>query len=74
MFRSLAQELEARIPSGGALPGTGELLVAAVIDERDGAANAVPSLVEWLTNPSRFSPDWARAVREAVRMARGAIR
>jgi hypothetical protein len=50
--------------------GIGELLVAAVADERSGVEHAVSSLTEWLTDPERFSPAWIEAVRRTIAAAR----
>lgn len=54
-------------------PRTGELLLAAVADERDGLARAVPSLVEWIGDPERFSQAWVRAVQAVVNRPRHAV-
>jgi hypothetical protein len=48
----------------------GELLASAVGDERSGIARAVPSLMEWLADPSRFSARWVTTVEAAVADAR----
>jgi hypothetical protein len=56
--------------AGDGLAGAGELLVAAVCDEAGGIARAVPSLVEWLGDPGRFSSQWCDAVRETLACAR----
>lgn len=48
----------------------GTMLVAAVADERDGLAQAVPSLMEWAADPERFSPAWVQAVQGTVAAAR----
>lgn len=50
--------------------GIGSLLAAAVADEKAGITRAVSNLEEWLTNPAQFSPEWIRAVRETIRIAR----
>jgi hypothetical protein len=50
--------------------GVGELLVAAVADEHAGVEHAVSSLMEWLTDPERFSATWIAAVKETVSEAR----
>jgi hypothetical protein len=57
---------------GRSMKGTGVLIVAAVSDEKAGIAAAVVSLVEWLTDPGRFSTKWCEAVRETVARARSA--
>ncbi len=54
-------------PARGAGPaGVGELLAAAVADERDGIARAVPSLLEWVADPARFPPRWVEVVAAEV--------
>lgn len=51
------------------LPGIGGLLVAAVADEALGVRHAVSSLEGWLTDPGRFPPAWATAVRQTLDQA-----
>jgi hypothetical protein len=53
------------------LPRTGELVAAAVADEREGIAGAVESVEGWLADGSRFPPEWVSAVRKAFAKARG---
>ncbi len=48
----------------------GLLIVAAVADEKDGIARAVPSLVNWLASPARFSLRWRAAVHTIVTQSR----
>lgn len=55
------------------LPGTGAWLAAAVADEADRLANAVDSVVTWLADPARFTPEWVAAVHGAVAEARAAV-
>lgn len=45
------------------IPEAGRLLVGAVGDQRSGVARAVDSLVEWLTDPTRFPDEWNAAAR-----------
>lgn len=52
------------------LAGVGRLIVSAVTDECDGLENAVRSLTEWLTDPTRFSKAWLDAVGQTVARAR----
>lgn len=52
------------------LPGTGELLAAAVADEKAGIQNAVESIEGWMTDAARFPQTWIDAVRETIRKAR----
>lgn len=66
-FRSIAAEFEAKVEG---LPGRvermGEIVVAAAADEGLGILNAVPSLVDWTCDATRFSADWIEAVQEAL--------
>lgn len=55
------------------LPGTGTLLVCAVVDRARGVEQAVSSLEGWLTDPQRFPPHWIAAVGEALREAEARI-
>ncbi|HIJ40445.1 MAG TPA: biliverdin-producing heme oxygenase [Deltaproteobacteria bacterium] len=48
---------------------TGELLVAAVADERNGTEGAVASVQGWLTDVDRFSGQWILAVNEILQKA-----
>jgi hypothetical protein len=50
----------------------GRLLVAAVIDEKLGLAEAVESLTKWLADPAKVSGGWAEAVKRTVEAARTA--
>jgi hypothetical protein len=43
---------------------TGQLLVSAVADEKNGIAGSVAALKAWLTDGNRFSTEWIRAVEE----------
>lgn len=54
------------------LPGTGLLLASAADDEAGGVDGAVESLVEWLTDPDRFTEPWIEAVRITLGRAREA--
>lgn len=75
VFETLAAAFEERT---AALPrrvrNMGELLVAAVADERAGFGNAVSSLEHWATNPDCFPPEWVGAVRETLAEARARSR
>jgi hypothetical protein len=48
----------------------GALIGAAVADEQAGVPHAVDSLMEWLTDPARFSPVWVAAVQQTLAEAR----
>lgn len=63
-FFSLAERLDSRSPAP--IVRMGRLVVSAAIDDQLGRPRALESLLEWLTDPSRFGPDWADAVRETV--------
>jgi len=69
---TLAAEFETRV--GGDWRhqprGMGQLLVAAVADEGNGIAQAVPSLTQWMYERSRFPASWLHAVEETLGRAR----
>ena len=69
---ALAREFSERVGAelDERLPETGALLVAAVADEEAGIGRAVPSLVGWMTDASRFPARWTAAVRATVAAAR----
>jgi len=52
------------------LPEAGYLLAAAVADEMQGIALALPSVEAWMVDESRFPEFWIEAVRMTIRMAR----
>jgi hypothetical protein len=70
--RSLAAEFDVAVGSdwNAKLPRTGELLVAAVADEKAGIKNAVESIEGWMTDAARFPRVWIDAVRNTIRKAR----
>lgn len=70
---AIAASFDARVgPELAArLPEAGRLIVAALADELAGVARAVESLESWLTDPERFPPAWAAAVRATIVEARG---
>lgn len=59
---------------GGRFAGTGALIVSAVCDEQAGIIGAVDSLVPWLTDKERFSPEWTAAVLKTLKQAREAVK
>lgn len=65
-----AFDAELRGQDGFTVPRVGRLLVAAVLDEALGRANAVDSLAKWLTDRTRFSAGWVEAVERAVATTR----
>jgi heme oxygenase len=69
---ALAARFEASPGADGEdrIAGAGELLVAAVQDEKAGVPGAVESLVRWLGDPSRASPACVLAVGATVAAAR----
>ncbi len=71
-FSALAHEF--RIATDGELKGrlkrTGDLIVSAVCDEVAGVTEAVGSLLTWLTDTHRFSPQWIAAVSITLEQAR----
>jgi hypothetical protein len=50
----------------------GLLVVAAVLDEKRGIANAVESLCTWLGDSERFPPSWQQALQHTLSRARAA--
>lgn len=60
-------------PSRPWFRGAGELVIAAVADERDGAPNAVTSLLEWMADDAQFPVVWCVAVRDLVSEAESAM-
>ncbi len=52
------------------LPRTGGLLASAVADERAGIRQAVPSIAEWMIDPTRFPEEWREAVSVTIEKAR----
>ncbi|MCF8129440.1 MAG: biliverdin-producing heme oxygenase [Deltaproteobacteria bacterium] len=70
-FRSLAEEFETDIEPEMAAKfrSTGQLLVAAVADEKNGIEGSVAALKEWLTDGNRFSTKWIRAVKKTLAKA-----
>lgn len=72
VFDALAARFETRTGAlPDRLPHVGALIVSAVLDANDGVPSAVESLTGWLTDPSRFSEDWIRVVKETVSETRG---
>ena len=59
---------------GGRFAGTGVLIVSAVCDEQTGITGAVDSLVPWLTDTERFSPEWTATVLKTLTQAREATK
>lgn len=56
--------------SGGWIKNAGGLMGAAVCDECNGLEMAVPSLLSWMLDATRISPQWCAAVTETVAQAR----
>lgn len=52
------------------LPGMGGILVAAVVDESAGIADAVPAVAGWCADPERFPSSWRDAVDLTLAQAR----
>jgi heme oxygenase len=70
---ALATEFEvavAGVAEAQRIPRAGELLVAAVQDERAGVFGAVASVEGWLVDPSRFPAAWIAAVHATLAAAR----
>jgi hypothetical protein len=56
--------------SQGWITSAGGLMGAAVCDECCGLDTAVPSLMSWMDDGSRFPPPWRRAANETLERAR----
>lgn len=71
-FDALAKEFYLATESElqGRLKRTGELILSAVCDQSAGVSEAVNSLLPWLTDVERFSPEWIVAVTKTLRLAR----
>ena len=76
LFSSLAREFQIATDGElhGRLKGTGALIISAVCDQEVGITEAVDSLVSWLTDPERFSPQWVGAVLKTLEEARQSVR
>ena len=72
-FDRLSQSFEELAGTDG-IDRVGVLLVSAVADERAGITNAVSSLTSFLTDSSRFSSRWIRAVEAVIADARAAAK
>jgi heme oxygenase len=53
----------------GRFKKTGDLIVSAVCDEAAGITESVASLLPWLTDAKRFSPQWIAAVSNTLEQA-----
>lgn len=71
-LHALAAEFDARVGAewSARLPRTGEILVAAAVDERLGIEDALTSVERWMTDPERFPPTWIDAVHRTLEAAR----
>jgi len=74
-FEALARRFDERVGPdlACAYKGTGQLLLSAVAEERNGGEGVVEASLEWLTDPGRFSAAWISAVHEALAEARGLV-
>jgi heme oxygenase len=72
IFTVLAQEFAVRTDDelSGRFRNTGRLIVAAVCDDVAGVTGAVSSLLSWLTDAERFTPQWITAVENTLQQAR----
>lgn len=52
------------------LPEAGHLLAAAIADEKQGIAQALPSLRTWMIEETRFPKHWIEAVHHTIQFAR----
>lgn len=71
VFNALAKEfhLATEYELQGRFKRTGELIISAVCDRAAGVTEAVNSLLPWLTNAKRFSPQWIAAVTKILELA-----
>ena len=53
----------------GRFKRTGDLIISAVCDQSAGVSEAVNSLLPWLTDGARFSPEWIAAVTKTLASA-----
>jgi heme oxygenase len=76
VFSSLAREFQVATDNElqGRFKNTGVLIVAAVSDQAAGVADAVTSLLPWLTDAKRFSPQWIAAVSKTLERARASVK
>lgn len=72
VFNDLAKQFQISTDGElqGRFKGTGALIVAAACDQESGVADAVNSLLPWLTDAERFSPQWIAAVSDTLEQAR----
>ncbi len=64
-FEALASEFETNVINLSVpLKNTGPMIIAAMIDQKNGITRAVPSLIDWLTDKDRFPSEWISAVRD----------
>lgn len=75
-FNGLAKEFHIATDGElrGRLKGSGLLIVSAVCDREAGIADAVRSLVPWITDAERFSPQWIAAVFKTLEQARESVK
>jgi len=75
VFSDLAREFH--LATEGELQGrlkrTGDLIVSAVCDDSAGITDAVNSLLPWLIDAQRFSPQWIVAVKQTLGLARASV-
>ena len=76
VFEGLAREFH--IATNGELQGrflrTGTLIASAVCDEAAGVVEAVTSMLPWLTDAERFSPQWIAAVLNTLDKIREGVK
>ena len=75
-FSNLAQAFHEATDSElqGRFNRTGDMIVSAVCDEAAGVTDAVASLLPWLTDAKRFSPQWIVAVSTTLEKAHEIIK
>lgn len=69
-FDAVASDFAASTRGPLAPREAGTLLVAAVIDEKDGISSAVTSLCQWLDDPARVPATWREQIARVLERAR----
>lgn len=69
-LRSLETAFRQAVGATPPVPDAPTLVASAVADELEGLDRAVPSLLEWLGDETRFGSSWSQAVKGLVEQAR----
>jgi heme oxygenase len=67
-FAALIGAFDAEVGSewSARLPGSGGIVVSAVIDDAAGIVKALDSVASWMCDPTRFPSHWVAAVRRTI--------